>query len=90
MQFSVQLFAQMYKGLYISHMKLVQKTNRLTQVKQGRKVIFEILQTRNGKFTGFEYRGLGLISDCETVDECVAQCITKKQHLIEDFKKRLV
>lgn len=71
-------------------MKLVQKTDRLTQVKQGRKVIFEIMQTRNGMFTGFEYRGLALISDCETIEQCVNQCIAKKQYLIEEFKKRLV
>ena len=80
----------MYKRLYISHMKLVQKTTRLTQIKQGRKVIFEIMQTRNGKFTGFEYRGLALASDCDTVDDCMNKCIEKKQHLIEEFKNRLV
>jgi len=40
-------------------------------------------------FTGFEYRGLALASDCKTIEQCVNQCVGKKQYLIEQFKNRL-
>ena len=64
-------FRRLHAERNTKQMKFTQKNDRLTQVKEGRKVIFEILQTRNGLFTGFEYRGLALASDCETIEQCV-------------------
>lgn len=70
-------------------MKLIKKNDRLTQLKKGRKVVFEILQSRNSKFTSFQH-GLAIVTDCETLEQCLQATEKRLQFLNAEFKNRLV
>ena len=71
-------------------MKLVKKSERLTQVKEGRKIVFEILVSRDKKkFHSFK-NGLGLVNDCTSMDECIKKTFDRIGMINEDFLKRLV
>lgn len=71
-------------------MKLIQKHSRLLQLKKGNKIIFEILISRNGKkFNSFQ-RGLGIVSECKSLDECIEKTFERIDMMNEDFKKRII
>jgi len=70
-------------------MKQVKKHSRLTQFKKGNKIIFEILETKNGKFYSFE-NGLGIVNDCLSFEECAEKTIERMAYLKEEFLKRLI
>ena len=70
-------------------MKLIKKNDRLTQLKKGRKVVFEILQSRKSKFTSFQH-GLAIVTDCETLEQCLQATEKRLQFLNAEFKNRLV
>ena len=70
-------------------MKLIQKHSRLTQVKEGRKVLFEILETRSGKFNSLQ-NNLGLVSDCDSIEECIDLTIEKVAFLKTAFSNMLI
>ena len=71
-------------------MKLIKKHERLLQLKEGRKIIFEILISKCGKkFHSFQ-RGLGIVSDSKSIDECINKTSEKINFINEDFKKRLI
>ena len=70
-------------------MKLIKKNDRLTQLKKGRKVVFEILQSRKSKFTSFQH-GLAIVTDCETLEQCLQATKKRLQFLNAEFKNRLV
>ena len=70
-------------------MKQIQKTDRLTQVKVGRKVFMEVLKMKNGKFMSFQH-GLGIVSDCESIEICIERSIERVNFMNEGLKKRLI
>ena len=67
-------------------MKLIQKHSRLTQVKE---VLFEILETRSGKFNSLQ-NNLGLVSDCDSIEECIDLTIEKVAFLKTAFSNMLI
>ena len=69
--------------------KLIKKNDRLTQLKKGRKVVFEILQSRKSEFTSFQH-GLAIVTDCETLEQCLQATEKRLQFLNAEFKNRLV
>ena len=71
-------------------MKLVKVSERLTQLKEGNKIVFEVITNRNKtKYHSFK-RGLGIVNDCESFDECVEKTFERIGMINEDFLNRLV
>jgi hypothetical protein len=71
-------------------MKLIKKHSRLLQLKEGNRIIFEILISRSGnRFNSFK-NGLGIVSESKSIDECIDQTFSKINMINEDFKKRLI
>ena len=71
-------------------MKLVKTSERITQVKEGNKVLFEVIANRKcTRFNGFK-SGLGIVLECKTIEECVDRTMSKLNFINEDFKNRLV
>ena len=71
-------------------MKLIQKHSRLLQIKEGNKIIFEILLSRKkDKFNSFKH-GLGICSDCQSLSECIENTFNKIEYMNKELAKRLV
>ena len=71
-------------------MKLVKIHKRLVQLKEGNRIVFEILISRSGKrFNSFK-NGLGIVSECKSINECIEQTFNRMNMINEDFKKRLI
>ena len=68
----------------------IKTDGRLTKVKQGRKVIFEVMQSRNGKTFNSFRSGLGLVLDCESLEDCIEESFNRIGMINEDFKNRLI
>tara|TARA_R100001594_G_scaffold75016_1_gene109764 strand:+ start:385 stop:630 length:246 start_codon:yes stop_codon:yes gene_type:complete len=77
--------------LKTNKMKLVKEHSRLTQVKEGNRIVFKVLESRNGKRFHSMYKGgFGIVPDCNSFEECIEKTF-KKLHIInEDFKNRLI
>jgi len=68
----------------------IKTDGRLTKIKQGRKVIFEVMQSRNGKkFNSFK-SGLGLVLDSLSLEDCIEESFNRIGMINEDFKNRLI
>ena len=68
----------------------IKTEGRLTKIKQGRKVIFEVMQSRNGeKFHSFK-SGLGLVLDSLSLEDCIEESFNRIGMINEDFKNRLI
>ena len=68
----------------------IKTEGRLTKIKQGRKVIFEVMQSRNGKkFNSFK-SGLGLVLDSLSLEDCIEESFNRIGMINEDFKNRLI
>jgi len=68
----------------------IKTDGRLTKIKQGRKVIFEVMQSRNGKkFHSFK-SGLGLVLDSLSLEDCIEESFNRIGIINEDFKNRLI
>jgi len=73
-----------------SKMKLVKTSDRITQVKQGNKILFEVIANRKlTRFSGVK-SGLGIVLECKSIDECVGKTLNKLNIINEDFKNRLI
>ena len=71
-------------------MKLVKTSERITQVKEGNKVLFEVIANRKcTRFNGVK-SGLGIVLECKTIEECIDKTMSKLNFINEDFKNRLV
>ncbi len=71
-------------------MKLVKKSERITQVKEGNKILFEILANRKAtRFSSFK-SGLGIAIECKSIEECIEKTSEKLNFINEDFLNRLV
>jgi hypothetical protein len=72
-------------------MKLVKEHSRLTQIKKGNKIIFKVLQSKSGKnFHSMCKSGLGIVSYCNSFEECIERTFEKLHIINEDFKNRLI
>jgi len=69
-------------------MKLTENKNGVLQLKEGRKIIFEI-STRKGKFSSFR-NGLGICTGKNSLSECIIDTFDKIDYLNNDFKTRLI
>ena len=68
----------------------VKTEGRFTKVTEGRKVIFEIMQSRKGnKFHSFR-SGLGLVTDSLSLEDCLEQTFKTIGVINKDFKNRLI
>lgn len=71
-------------------MKLVKTSERITQVKEGNKVLFEVVANRKcTRFNGVK-SGLYIVLECKTIEECIDKTMSKLNFINEDFKNRLV
>ena len=71
-------------------MKLIEKHSRKLQLKKGNKIIFEILISKSGKrFHSFQ-RGLGIVSECKSVDECIEKTFERFEMMNKDFQSRMI
>ena len=71
-------------------MKLVKTSERITQVKEGNKVLFEVIANRKcTRFNGVK-SGLCIVLECKTIEECIDKTMSKLNFINEDFKNRLV
>jgi|TARA_R110001632_G_scaffold59192_1_gene143939 hypothetical protein len=72
-------------------MKLVKEHSRLTQIKEGNKIIFKVLQSKSGKNFHSMYKGgWGIVSYCNSFEECIERTFEKLHIINEDFKNRLI
>ncbi len=70
-------------------MKLVKSTERITKVKEGKKVLFEIISNRKGtRFSGVK-NGLAIVLECKSIDECLIKTLDKLNIINKDFQNRL-
>jgi len=70
-------------------MKLVKEHSTLTQVKQGNRIVFKVLESNSreyGKrFHSMTNRRVALVCDCNSFKECIEKTF-KKLHIVnEDF-----
>lgn len=71
-------------------MKIIQKHKRLYQVKEGRKILFEILVSKDGKrFHSFK-DDLGIVSDRNNIEECINDTFKEQKIRLEGLKKRWI
>lgn len=71
-------------------MKLVKKSERITQVKEGNKILFEVIANRKlTRFSGVK-SGLGIVLECKSIEECIEKTSEKLNIINEDFLNRLV
>ena len=71
-------------------MKLVKSNERITKVKEGRKVLFDIISNRKGtRYSGVK-DGLAIVLECKSIDECLIKTLDKLNIINKDFKNRLV
>jgi len=71
-------------------MKLIKKHKRLIQLKEGNKIIFEILISRSGKrFNSFK-NGLGIVHECISLEDCIDKTFDRMNMINIQFKKRLI
>jgi hypothetical protein len=71
-------------------MKIVSVSERVTQVKEDNKIMFEVISNRKKtKFNGVK-NGLGIVLDCDSIEECIEETISRLNHINEDFKKRII
>ena len=71
-------------------MKIIEKHSRMIEVKEGRKTIFNIKISKSGKnFHSFR-RGLGIVSYCESLEECIDKTFSQMRILDEELKRRII
>ena len=71
-------------------MTLVKTSERITKVKEGKKVLFEIISNRKGtRFSGVK-NGLAIVLECKSIEECIDKTFDKLNIINEDFKNRLI
>ena len=71
-------------------MKIVQKHARLTQVKNGNKIVFEIMHSRcQTRFHSFQH-GLDVVLDCKSIEECIERTFAKIDYLNAELVKRMI
>jgi hypothetical protein len=72
-------------------MKLVKEHKRLTQVKNGNRILFKVLESRDGKKFHSMYKGgFGIIPDCKSFEDCIERTFERLHIINEDFKNRLI
>lgn len=73
-------------------MKLVKKHKRLLQLKEGNRIVFEILISngRHGKTYGSFKNGLGIFCDAKSISECIEETFKRQGIMDVEFKKRLI
>ena len=69
-------------------MKLTENKHGVLQLKEGRKIIFEI-SNRKGKFNSFK-NGLGICTGRTSLSQCVIDTFESINYMNEDFKNRLI
>ncbi len=71
-------------------MKIVKATERITQVKEGNKILFEVIANRKlTRFNGVK-SGLAVVLECKSIEECIEKTMNKLNFINEDFKQRLI
>ena len=71
-------------------MELIKKHSRLLQIKEGNKIIFEILISKSGnRFNSFQY-GLGLCNERKSLSECIIDTFEKIDFLNNELNIEII
>ena len=71
-------------------METIKKHSRLLQIKSGNKIIFEIKISKSRKNYHSFKNGLGIVSYCESLEECVNKTFIQMNILNEELKRRII